>query len=1012
MASVEQIVAAMNQTAIFNFMSDEKKRSAAALFEAVSFKLGETVISKGEHSEAFYMILSGKARWIGYTLTGEEISISLLKAGSHFGERGLLSDEPAEATIASAGQLQALRLTRAGYTILLEENPGLDTYFRDWAESEGLQLFLKNSTILGGLSFEAIRSLFDRFEIVEFEEGQVLVREGEKGSSFYIIRSGSVLVDIGEKRRTVNKLIAGDYFGELALLTGESRRATVRAKEQTTVYRLNQAAFDELIVQFPDIKQSMLSMIAQYSQEAILMPSDLDEDVVVREQPEPPKRKPAKVAGSYKRKFKALLQQSEMDCGPTCLTMICRYYGVKVTVNRMKQRMEVSLEGVSLGAIAEAADRIGFTSTARRTSIEHLDAVNYPAIFHWKGNHFVVIYKKQGDQYVIADPVMGQLDLISLDELKEDWNGIVLELSPTPALAELRDEETLLRRYIPFLRPIRGTLLGILLFSILIQLILLSIPILSQQVVDRVIGENKPSLLTLILGGMLFLAVFQLVFTFTRQFLVARTAIKLDAALVGAFNLKLFGLPLSYFVRRTVGDVITRMSENDKVRRLLTDDAVYFILSVVSLVLYGGLMIVYNMKLAFISLAFLPVFALLIMIVMPMMRKNSRRQFMAEGELQSKVVEAVQGIATVKALAIEKDVRSMINRKQAKKRALLMQGYLLGAGAESILAFLQMISRLVLLYWGAKYVLAGEMTVGELVAFLSMFYVMLSAVESMTRMVDSFSEARVSMERLNDVFDADLEQPNPEEKRLIPPIRGKIEFQNVSFRYSADGKNVLQNLSFTIEPGQTVALVGRSGSGKTTLAQLLLSLYVPTEGSIKIDGYDIRGVHVDSLRKQIGVVQQENVIFSMSVRDNIAIHHPDASFEDIEHAAALAGANEFVKALALGYDTKIGEGGMRLSGGQKQRIAIARAILGNPRFLILDEATSALDAESERFIQRNMELILSDRTAILIAHRLSTVRRADRIIVLDQGTIVESGKHEELIANKGLYYYLTSEQIS
>ncbi|WP_276354598.1 peptidase domain-containing ABC transporter [Cohnella caldifontis] len=1015
---MESIIRTLNRVALFDLLSDAQKRKAAGLFEPAAFRMGETIAARGEAVDAFYIIESGQARWIGLNGAGEETSLSVLRAGEFFGEQLLFGESPAEATVAASTPLRTLRLTKPGFAALLREYPALEKYFREMLANEGMRLFLKHSTVLSGLDSEAIRSLLDRFEARDYEAGDVLVREGAEGDAFYIIRSGAVTVEIGEERKIVNRLLPGDFFGELALLTGEPRKATVRAAERTAVFRLDKAEFDRLTAVHPLLKQSLQQTAAGYSQEALVMPDDL-EDPEISEQPgqaelPTPKRGEGAMPGRFRRKYAVLRQQSEMDCGPTCLAMICRHYGVEVSLNRMRERMRVSQEGVSLAVLAAAAEEIGFAAAARQIGGKVPEKAALPAIFHWDGEHYVVVYAKRGRRYLIADPRLGVLDSIPEDELKRHWNGIALELSPTAELRQPRGEgkETLLKRFLPFLKPVKGAMLDVFLLSIAIEGILLALPILSQLVIDRVIAYRDPSMLRVLLIGMLVLALFQMFYAFMRRYLVAATAAKLDIALVESFNKKLFGLPFDFFLRRTIGDIMTRVGENENIRRMLTGNAVYFLLDLLAIVMYGVLMLAYNAKLALIGLAFMPAFVVLILTAMPILRKIDRKLLAAESDTHSKMVEAVQAVATVKALAIEKIVRAGIRDKLVKERELRKQGTLLAAGVDAFSALVEISARIAMLYWGTTFVLRGELTIGGMVAFLSLFHTVMSAVISVTDMLDGFSEARVSMERLNDVLGARDEQPNPRQKRILPPIRGHIEFRNVTFRYAPGNPNVLQNLNLEIHPGQTVAIVGRSGAGKTTFIQLLLALFEPTEGRIRIDGFDLRNVHYASLRRQIGVVQQENVIFSATVRENIAIHQPDASFEEVAAAAKLAGADEFISALTLGYETKIGEGGTRLSGGQRQRIAIARALLGHPRLLVFDEATSALDAETERHIQRNMDAILSERTAIVIAHRLSTVRRADRIVVLDRGTIAESGTHEELMSLQGLYFHMVSEQMN
>ncbi|KRE55958.1 hypothetical protein ASL11_35085 [Paenibacillus sp. Soil750] len=380
-------------------------------------------------------------------------------------------------------------------------------------------------------------------------------------------------------------------------------------------------------------------------------------------------------------------------------------------------------------------------------------------------------------------------------------------------------------------------------------------------------------------------------------------------------------------------------------------------------------------------------------------------------DLQNVLVETIGSMRTVKALAAEDEVRKKVESKFRLSTFVQMKSWKIGIISGSIGTVLQTLSGVTVLYAGAGFIIGEKLTVGELMAFSAVYALVTNAALGLIGIWDEFQGLRIALERLDDVFETEREEVDPTGLTALPKLRGTIEFERVSFRYDSDGKNVLQNISFELAPGQTIAVVGRSGSGKSTLVNLLLKLYEPSSGSVRVDGHDLKRVQAATLRKQIGVVQQEAGLFSGTIRENIAYQIPDASMDEVMAASMLAGAHEFIMTFPNGYDTQVGERGASLSGGQRQRIAIARALIGNPRILIFDEATSALDNESEKTIQRNMSTILQDRTTLIIAHRLSTIRHADRILVLDQGVIAESGTHEQLMAAKGLYHMLVSQPL-
>jgi ATP-binding cassette, subfamily B, bacterial HlyB/CyaB len=417
--------------------------------------------------------------------------------------------------------------------------------------------------------------------------------------------------------------------------------------------------------------------------------------------------------------------------------------------------------------------------------------------------------------------------------------------------------------------------------------------------------------------------------------------------------------------------------------------------------------------LTLVALLFIPGYIVLTLVVTPVFKRQFREAFEKSAEADSQMVESVTGIGTVKATAAERRIRWKLEGLIVKSLNVQFHSALWGMGTVLVGNLLETLSVIFLLWYGAHLVINGELSIGQLVAFNLLVVNVTRPILNVVDLWRECQEINIAFERLNDVFDAKPEE-DPQGHALIrvPPIAGRIRFNNVTFRYpTRPDKNALQNINLEILPGETVALVGRSGSGKTTLANMLLRLHQPNEGRIFIDGHDLRQVAISSLRSQIGVVPQDVFLFSGTIRENIAFGDPEASLERVVGAAILAGAHEFISELPLGYETKIGERGQSLSGGQKQRIAIARALFKKPRILIFDEATSALDSESERAIQQNLDQILKDRTTLVIAHRLSTVRNADRIIVMDMGAIVEQGDHYSLMRDKGMYYYLNTQQL-
>jgi HlyB family type I secretion system ABC transporter len=474
-----------------------------------------------------------------------------------------------------------------------------------------------------------------------------------------------------------------------------------------------------------------------------------------------------------------------------------------------------------------------------------------------------------------------------------------------------------------------------------------------------------------------------------------------------------FSLPLSYFDARHVGDIISRVQENHKIQSFVTGESLAILLDLMSVFVYATLMFVYSWKLALVTLVSIPPFLIVNFASTPFLQKMSREIFNASNLENSYLIEALSGVRTVKSMSVEKSVRWNWEEKLNKEIKQTYRGQILGIQIQTISSMINTISGTALIWIGASLVISGEFTIGQLFAFNILSANVITPFQRLAGLWSHLQEVGIALERLCDVIESKPEEDSNSNRQDLGKLKGYVKFNNVTFRYHKESdKNVLENISFEIKPGQTIALVGRSGSGKTTLSKLILGLYMPTSGSISIDGKDLTTISLHSLRAQVGVVDQDTFLFSGTIKNNITLAKPGASMADIQRAAELAGADEFISKMPMGYETEIGEGGGMLSGGQRQRLAIARSLLNNPRLLVFDEATSSLDTESERIIQTNLEKIRRNRSTIIIAHRLSTVQNADLILVLDRGILIESGTHHELMAKRGQYYYLNQQQIA
>ncbi len=712
------------------------------------------------------------------------------------------------------------------------------------------------------------------------------------------------------------------------------------------------------------------------------------------------------------RRYPFFAQQSGSDCGAACLVMVSRYWGKRFSVNRLRDIANVDRNGASLRGLLTAAESLGFAARPVKASLKQLAKQKLPAIVHWEGKHYIVVYEITPKHVIVADPAIGQRTL-SHAEFQADWTGYTLLLQPTAMLKDTKETSTPFWQFFELMKPHSLVMLEVFIASVFIQIFGLITPLFTQLILDRVVVQRSELTLTAVGLGLLIFNLFRVAMTGLRQYLLDHTANRIDLALIVGFIRHTLRLPLNFFESRYVGDIISRVQENRKIQRFLSGEALSILLDLLTVFIYVGLMFWYSWQMALLVLLIIPPFALLALIATPFLQRISREIFNAVAQESSYLIEALTGVRTVKATAVEQTVRWHWEELLNKEIKTNFSGQIISNRLQIFSNTIQAVVTTALLWFGAHLVINNQLTIGQLVAFNMLLGNIITPFQRLTVLWNQVQEVIIAVERINDVLDAEPEEDLHQQPRQnLPQLQGHIRFDNVTFRYHPESDvNILENLSFEVKPGQMVALVGRSGSGKTTISKLVVGLYPATDGKVLIDGQDITSLSLRSFRQQVGVVDQDTFLFGGTIRDNISLGHPGAVLTEVIAAAKLAGADEFITKLPMGYETQIGEGGGLLSGGQRQRIAIARALLGNPQLLILDEATSHLDTESERIIQRNFHTILKGRSTLVIAHRLSTVRNADLILVLDKGVLIESGTHAELMSKRGHYYYLNQQQL-
>ncbi|KRD40131.1 peptidase C39 [Lysobacter sp. Root916] len=675
------------------------------------------------------------------------------------------------------------------------------------------------------------------------------------------------------------------------------------------------------------------------------------------------------------------------------LAMLAQFHGIAADPAQLTHQFGRGGEPFDDASLLLAAKQLGLKARITRTSSERVAMAALPALaLAQDGRHFVVA-KAGDDSLLVHELGEGRAKVMTRDAFEQRYHGRLLQVtSRASVLGQLAKFD--FRWFVPAVVKYRRLLVEVLVVSLFLQLFALVTPLFFQVVMDKVLVHRSLTTLEVVVVGLIAIAVFDVVLTGLRAYTFSHTTSKIDVELGARLFRHILALPLSYFESRRVGDTIARVRELENIRNFLTGQALTSVLDLLFTVLFLAVMFYYSGWLTLVVVISLPVYALWSASITPVLRKRLNDKFARGADNQSFLVETVNGIGTVKATAVDPRVtRTWDNQLAGYVEASFKVSRLANIGQQGI----QLVQKLVaicILFFGAKLVIAGELSLGQLIAFNMLSGQVSAPIVRLAQLWQEFQQVGISVERLGDILNTRTELPGS--RMALPPIQGRIGFDKVVFRYRPDSAEILGGIDLDIAPGEVIGIVGRSGSGKSTLTKLVQRLYVPERGRVLVDGHDLALADPAWLRRQLGVVLQENFLFNRSVRENIALSDPGAPLQRVIEVAQLAGAHDFILELPQGYDTVVGEQGASLSGGQRQRLAIARALIADPRILIFDEATSALDYESEHAVMRNMRAICRNRTVLIIAHRLSTVRTADRIIVMEKGRIVESGRHDEL----------------
>ena len=722
-------------------------------------------------------------------------------------------------------------------------------------------------------------------------------------------------------------------------------------------------------------------------------------------------------------------QLDAMDCGPSCLRMIAKHYGKTYSLQTLRDKSYITREGVSMLGISDAAEAIGFRSMGVRISFEQLmNEAPLPCIAHWKQNHFIVVYKiskkRNGDVIIyVSDPARGLIKFTK-EEFMKGWantkeggeeKGLCLLLETTPDFYTAEDEKlnkSGFKFLFSYLRPFKKIIIQLFLGLLIGSLLQLIFPFLTQSIVDKGINTQDLNFVTLIIIAQLVLIFSRTIVEFIRSWILLHVGTRVNISLISDFLIKLMKLPVAFFDTKMIGDLIQRIGDHKRIESFLTSSTLNILFSFITLVIFGIVLLIYNVNVFIIFLIGSTLYTLWVYMFMKKRRELDNRRFAQLSDNQSNVIQLITGMQEIKLNNCEKQKRWEWEIIQAKLFKVNMASLSLNQYQQAGGVFINEVKNVIITFIVAKAVINGNMTLGMMLAVQYIIGQLNSPINQMISFLQSTQDAKISLERLGEIHSKENEESEEHPKVDILPENKEIDVDNVFFQYEGPHSPfVLDNVNLNIPEKKVTAIVGTSGSGKTTLIKLLLGFYNPTKGKITLGDLYLDNVSNHVWRDKCGVVMQDGFIFSDSITNNIAVSSEIPDKKKILNAVKVANIQDFIESLPLGYNTKIGQNGVGLSQGQKQRILIARAVYKNPEFLFFDEATNALDANNERVIMENLEQFFKGRTVVVVAHRLSTVKNADQIVVLEKGKIVEKGTHAELSKMKGAYFELVKNQL-
>jgi len=982
----------LGTVAPFDQLSETALAQCSQQFRMLRYRMGQAIVVRDRLPGQVTILYQGTARGLGYDpRTKRPVTLKLLQPGDVLGWLGLLRGIPCETAIASDETI-CLVISAQDFLNLLKQEPTLDQAFRN--QCGQIELFdllgeELNRQADGTANLKALTEAAMEQSIVQYlPPGMVDVTRVDR-RYLWLVSSGTV-----DNFPVGSRLYISDALSSVQVSGNEPARLI--GVPQTL---LNPSAPEAEAIPVADAADD-LAVPVEATVEVPYAPD------------RPTEYEPVGYIEADKLpKFPFIRGRGELEGGMACFQMLCEHMNLPFRRDVIRRVLAAQLERseeLSLDVCGAVSELMGLMAQLVMVPAQAIARVEAPALVRWQ-DQLVILYSVTEKEMVVAVPDRG-IRKMKPSQFTDSWGeqGEVLLLKTSKQSPQKRFG---LNWFLPSLKKHRRVLIEVLIASFFVQLFALANPLMIQVIIDKVIVQNSIETLQVLGVFLLVLAVFEAVLTSLRTYLFVDTTNRIDMALGSDIIDHLLRLPLRYYEKRPVGELSTRIGELENIRSFLTGTALTVVLDAVFSVIYIVVMFIYSWLLTLVALATVPLFIGLAIIASPIIRNQLRVKAERNAETQSYLVEVVGGIQTVKAQNMELRARWQWQQRYARYVSAGFKTVLTSTTAGSASNFLNQLSGLLVLWVGAYLVLKQELSLGQLIAFRIIAGYVTSPLLRLAQLWQNFQEVGLSIERLSDIVDSAPEADEQDRLNIpMPPIKGAVTYENLSFRFNPSGPLQLNNINLEFPSGAFIGIVGQSGSGKSTLMKLLPRLYDPEMGRILIDGYDISKVELYSLRQQIGIVPQDTLLFDGTIQENIALNAPDASADEIIQAAQVAVAHDFIMGLPNGYNTRVGERGAALSGGQRQRIAIARTVMQNPRLLIMDEATSALDYDSERRVCLNLAEAFKGRTVFFITHRLSTIRNADLILMMDKGSVVEMGTHDELMKLKGRYFCLFQQQ--